>query len=206
MPPGKSIVVWISLAAAMMTCMAATTHVVGFSTQWVILKKCSVKVNGSTNVSRFTCIVPANPNQDTLRYIVKSNQPTAVTMTGHMEVPVLYFDCANTVMTKTLRKTLKEKEFPDLCIYFLSMERYPSLTAAAESVTGTVNIELAGVTKQIKVHYKISMDSDSTISMTGTQSICFSDFGMVAPRKLGGIIRTSDQVDVEFTIHCRLIN
>lgn len=188
-----------------MLCMAADPGHADYTIKWVILKECTVKVNGSTNVNTFTCTVPVYQNNDTLTCLIKSNNKAGVIMNGRMALPVLNFNCVNTMMTRDLRKTLKEKEFANFYIYFLSMERYPALKSTPEHITGIVNIELAGVKKQLEINYSISMDNDGIVHLAGTQSIHFSDFNLVAPRKLGGMIRANDQLDVVFTINCRVI-
>jgi hypothetical protein len=172
--------------------------------KWVILKECTVKVNGSTNVNRFSCSISGYPNADTLLcYSNATDVP--VTMLGRLTLPVTGFDCLNAMMTNDLRKTLKAKEFPNLRIHFLSLEKYPALTGMQEAITGVVGVELAGVIKKIEVRYKISTDNQGIVHLVGNQSIHFSDFNLIPPRKLGGMIRANDQLDVEFQINFRII-
>jgi len=201
----KNILVLCALAAIMTVYIAAASGPSDYKKKWLILKECTVRVNGSTNVNKFTCTVPAYPNSDTLTCLIKNSNNPVVIMNGHMAFPILSFDCVNTMMTKDLRKTLKEKEFPIFGIHFISLERYPVLKSTQESITGIVNIELAGVKKQLEINYKISMDDQGIIQLTGTQSIHFSDFNLAAPRKLGGMIRANDRLDVEFIIKCRVV-
>ncbi len=198
----KNIPVSCALAVLLLICSAASTKLGEVKKKWLILKECSVKVNGTTNVNKFTCRVPDYPGRDTITCLVSSNK---VAMSGQVTMPVISFDCANAMMTGDLRKTLHAKEFPSFFIYFISLEKYPALGPAPEPVAGVVTIELAGVKKQLDIRYKISMDGHSIIRLEGAQTIHFSDFGLAAPRKLGGMIRASDQLDVEFTITCRLI-
>ncbi len=189
-----------------MICMAVVPPVnTDYTAKWLILPQCVVTVNGSTNLNKFACTVAGNTMNDTLTCVIKKINHGAVAMNGNMMLPVAGFDCVNTMMTKDLRKTLREKEYPGFYIYFVSMERYPLLTSAQEFVTGTAIIELAGVKKLLEVHFRVSMDSREIIQLAGTQSIYFSAFNLVAPRKLGGIIKTNDRLDVEFIISCRLI-
>ena len=173
--------------------------------KWVILKDCFVKVNGSTNINKFTCTVADYSNADTLTYITSKNSNGTVIMNGHMALPVFNFDCVNKLMTKDLRKTLKEKEYPAFCIRFISMDKYPLLAPAPETIGGTVSIELAGVKKQLDISYKISMGENGIIQLAGTQIVHFSDFNLLPPRKLGGMVRTSNKLGIEFILRCRII-
>ncbi|MEP7277326.1 MAG: YceI family protein [Bacteroidota bacterium] len=180
-------------------------HYTTAPTKWLILKACTVTVNGSTNINKFTCIIPDYGNHDTLTCF-RSNRSTAVSMTGQLIVPVAGFNCASTIMTRDLRKTLQSIAFPSLFIQFVSLQRYPALKLQEEHIAGRVIIELAGVKKQLEVNYTISMDEMGVVSLKGTQSILFTDFNLIAPRKLGGMIRTNNQLDVVFVIHCKIIN
>ncbi len=194
------------LLAIMQCCMAFLLPASReYTVKWQILEQCMVKVNGTTNVNNFACTVAGLTNADTLICLVNKNNDGTVFMNGNMAVPVVSFDCVNKMMTKDLRKTLREKDYPNFYIHFISMETYPLLRAAQQSLNGLVDIELAGVKKQLAVHYRISMNDNGIIELTGTQVIHFSDFNMVAPRKMAGMIKTNDKLNVEFTIHCRIV-
>lgn len=173
--------------------------------KWAILKDCTVKVNGSTNINKFSCSIPDYLRSDTLT-CSRTGNDVPVALTGRLALPVISFDCGNNMMTNDLRKTLKAKEFPSLNIYFISLEKYPELTNTQESITGIVNIELAGVSKKIEINYRISMDEQKIIHLVGTQTIRFSDFALIPPRKLGGMIRADDRLDVVFRVNFKRIS
>ncbi|MEP6750483.1 MAG: YceI family protein [Bacteroidota bacterium] len=173
--------------------------------KWLILKECMVRVNGTTNINKFACTVAGYSNSDTVTCSTGKTSSGSIDMSGDVALHVFNFDCVNTMMTKDLRKTLKEKEYPLFFIHFISMERYPRLKPSAECITGLVSIELAGVKKLFTINYTISMDEKGIIGLSGMQTIHFSDFNLMAPRKLGGMIKTSDKLEVEFLVHCRII-
>ena len=193
----KNIAVWLLFLAVI------PDHTI-YATKWIVLKDCTVTVNGSTNINRFACSVPGYQSDDTLTCF-RNNDGTVIKMKGGLDIPVDGFDCANPMMTKDLRKTIQSKMFPYLRIQFISLKKYPLLKTAQENIAGIVSIELAGVKKQMEVNYTISMDEKGIVYLRGTQSIHFSDFNLVAPRKLGGMIKTNDRLEVVFTIHCRII-
>lgn len=172
------------------------------ATRWVILKDCSVKVNGSTNVNKFSCSINGYPNSDTLSL---NTGAMPLSMIGKLALPVSNFDCNNAMMTSDLRKTLKAKEFPMLRISFVSLEKYPALQSAPERIKGVVNVELAGVNKRTEVNYSVSADNQKIIHLIGTQTLHFSDFNLTPPRKLGGMIRANNELDVEFRINFKAI-
>jgi hypothetical protein len=201
----KTIAILIALSTVAGITIGARHNNAAHTMKWIVLKGSTVKVNGSTNINKFVCTVADYASSDTITCFPGKTNKNAIAMTGQMEVPVLNFDCANKFMTKDLLKTLQQKDHPNLCINFISMERYPLLQTAPEAINGWVNIELAGVKKELAINYNISMDDQGIIDMTGMQSICFSDFGLQAPRKMGGMVRASNTIEVKFSIHCRRI-
>jgi hypothetical protein len=167
--------------------------------KWVVQKGSTMRVNGTTNVNKFSCVVKDYANPDTLVFYQNNS------MSGTLHLPVLSFDCMSASMTEGLRKALNAKEFPQLSISFVSLQRYPSFTSTEEALCGVVNIELAGKSKRVAINYRISVDDQQIIHLVGKQTITFSDFGLIAPRKLGGVIRADDRLDVVFNINCKLI-
>jgi hypothetical protein len=168
--------------------------------KWVINEDSSLCVNGSTNINTFACVIAAYDQKDTI--IIKGRGNHEITLSGSIGLRVQSFDCHNAMMTHDLRKTLKEKEFPMLHISFLSLSKLPELSAKPEAITGLVNIELAGTRKRFEVNYRVSVDGQKVIHLLGTRDINFTDFNLVPPRKLGGMIKTNDKLSVVF--HLRM--
>lgn len=172
--------------------------------KWVINKGCSLTVGGSTNVNKFSCVIRNYNNPDTLTfYKGKSSQP--VKMAGLLKLDVRNFDCHNPVMTGDLRKTLKTKEFPHLLIRFISLNRYPQYKDQSDLVKGIVTIELAGVTKHFTIDYKFTHDEAGSIILTGKRRLFFSDFNLVPPSKIGGMIKTNNELSIEFNLCVKTI-
>jgi hypothetical protein len=170
--------------------------------KWVINENSSLSVNGTTNINKFSCDIPTYDQTDTL---IMSRANKDIALTGNIGLKVESFDCHNSMMTKDLRKTLKEKDFPRLFIHFLSLSEFPQLSAEPKPITGWVNIELAGISKRFEINYKVSMDDQKIIHLLGTRDINFSDFNLIPPRKLGGMIKTNDQLSVAFHLKMKSI-
>lgn len=171
--------------------------------KWVVEKDGYLRIEGSTNVNKFNCSVEDYATPDTLTFFNSADQ--CVPMTGRISLPVSNIDCLNRIMNNDLRKTLKAKEHPALNIHFLSLNRYPCLKKTAEPVSGTVYIELAGAAKKFEINYKVWQDERQVVHLVGNQRIRFSDFGLVSPKRMGGVVRANDVLDVEFHVSCRVV-
>jgi hypothetical protein len=171
-------------------------------TKWLISENSSLSVNGSTNVNKFSCNIPDCDQPDTL-IVWKTGK--GITLTGSINPAVLSFDCHKAMMTHDLRKTLKAKKYPRMQIHFLSLSELPRLTEKPVEITGEVEIEIAGVKKLYTISYQISTDSDKMIHLIGSRDLNFSDFNLIPPHKLGGIIKTKNQLNVAFHLKIKTI-
>jgi hypothetical protein len=169
--------------------------------KWVITSGCSLKVNGSTNINKFSCVIGNYNRPDTITTVSGNNQP--VKMTGNIQLEVGKFDCHNAIMTADLRKTLKSETHPRLMIFFISMNQYPA--PGKWGLKGSVLIVLAGVSKNFEVDYKLVSAEKDLITLEGTRQVLFSDFNLKPPRKLGGMIKTNNELNVVFTLKMKVL-
>jgi len=171
--------------------------------RWVVMKGSSLAVNGSTNVNAFSCAVANYNKADTL--ILNSRNQSPISFNGRLSVDVLSFDCHHAIMTADLRKILKAKEFPKLYIRFLTLNKLPDMEQPQEIMKGLVEIELAGVKKRFEVNYKLVKERTGLLRLTGVRDVNFTDFNLVPPRKLGGMIQTNDRLQVEFHLQMKAL-
>jgi hypothetical protein len=171
--------------------------------KWVITKGCSLKVAGSTNVNKFNCDISNYYKPDTLSFFNTNKGP--VPISGMMRLDIKQFDCHHPMMTNDLRKTLKAKEFPQMIIKFINISRYPDINNEKRLVTGIVNIELAGKTRRYEVNYTFKNQENNTLTLVGTRRVNFSDFGIIPPRKIGGMIQTNNELDITFNLNIRIL-
>lgn len=171
--------------------------------RWVITKGCSLKVDGSTTVNKFSCVIPEYARPDTLSF---HKGASSIIFSGCIKLDVNHFDCHNRIMTKDLRKTLKSKKFPKLSIYFLSLSRYPINGKNNGIIKGAVNIELAGITKRYDVDYRFIKHGTDSLTMVGTRKVNFSDFNIVPPKKIGGLVKTHNKLNVEFILNAKILD
>lgn len=169
--------------------------------RWVITSGCTLKVNGSTNVNNFSCVIENYNRPDTITTITSNNQ--AVKLTGNMQLDVQNFNCHNAIMTADLRKTLKYKAHPKMMIFFVNMNQYPE--PGKWGIKGSVLIVLAGVSKHFDVDYKLISVEKGIINLEGTRKVHFSDFNLTPPKKLGGMIRTNDELNVIFNLKMKVL-
>jgi hypothetical protein len=196
---------WIVLLFLSLTGFVSSGHLSGLETKkWVVSESSNLCVNGSTNINNFACDILAYDQTDTIT-LSKSKSDKEIILSGSIGLKIQSFDCHNSMMTRDLRKTLKATQFPELHINFLSLNKLPDLSAKPEAIKGLVDIEIAGVKKRFEVNYQISEDAQKTIHLLGLRDINFSDFNLIPPRKLGGMIQTRDKLSVNFHLKIKTI-
>jgi hypothetical protein len=90
--------------------------------RWVISENSNLSVNGTTNINKFACDIPAYGQTDTITLAKGKND---IVLSGNIGLKIQSFDCHNSMMTHDLRKTLKESVYPLLHINFLSLSNLP---------------------------------------------------------------------------------
>jgi len=200
-------ILWIPLLPFLLTSFVLPAHFDDANEQkkWIVGQNSNLRVNGSTNINNFSCEIPAYDKTDTIT-VNRGKNDKDVILSGCISLNVQVFDCHNPIMTHDLRKTLKADKFPMLHIYFLSLNKFPQLSSRPDMITGLVDIEIAGVRKRFNVNYQVTQDPQKTIHLLGSRDVNFSDFSLVPPRKLGGMIKTHDKLSVDFHLKIKSID
>src|SRR5690606_21266316 len=128
--------------------------------RWIIDPQSRLTIHGTTNVNKFKCQFDCLDNADTLAYFRDISLAELRFTKNKMSLPVRNFNCGNKQITKDFWQTLKSDQYPVLDIVFKSFK-----TTALKNnsyVDGTLQITLAGVTRQYIVRYYVKMPDQST--------------------------------------------
>lgn len=172
---------------------------------WIVQKSSSLRINGRTNISHFSCAVAQYGEPDTITFQNTESRgiSASIPLNGVLHVNIGDFDCRNHAMTGEFKKILLYKQYPQLKIIFLSLERMPVFGTQPESLKGQVFIELAGVSKQFEMDYTSNREDPDTVELTGSRQLCFSDFGLQPPKKMNGLVRVNETLEVRFMLCLR---
>lgn len=174
--------------------------------EWLIKSDSTLLVHGKTNVNSFSCGIPGFTKKNYLSYSVVENGKVNFHQTCEIVIDVTGFKCHNPLMTKDLLKTIKAEENPVMKIKFLSMSIPLSLASNKAPISSKALISLAGETSTYKIDLYPSDVCPGTMTLKGSKQICFADFGMVAPTKMGGMVKVNDYLDVDFTFVLNKVN
>jgi hypothetical protein len=168
--------------------------------RFIVQPSSMLAIDGSTNVNSFRCGIASYTGTDTLilQEGKASQKPTF--LRGRVALKASHFDCGMNVMTNDFNHTIKAKEYPYIVIDFKSFERAPDYRREVEKFKGTMNISLAGTTKQFSVDCTIKPQSSEVIHLSGARTFLFSDFNLQPPEKMLGLIRLHQELTVRFNL------
>src|SRR6476620_5169023 len=165
--------------------------------RWVVEKSSSLNIQGETNINSFECDVTEYLRPDTLVYLKNDATKKLCFTNSCLTIDVRRFDCHNKFITEDFRNAVKADENPSLKILFITIEQFSS-NCNNQVVKGIVDIELAHVVKRSEINYTVKTLPGNRIQMNGSHIFSFPDFNLKAPKKLAGLIRTKDQIKVNF--------
>jgi hypothetical protein len=169
---------------------------------WLIDTDSELYIYGSTNVNNFTCKFDSYKGGDTLEFIEEHSSSTLKFSFNQMTIPVKSFDCGVKQISRDFWKTLKSESYPDLRINFRSLQ---NLNVRNNTwVDGVVDITLAGVTARYTINYHVTTNN-KVISLKGTHPVNFSEFNLLAPEKLKGLIKVNECLEVEFNLVLKVV-
>jgi hypothetical protein len=170
---------------------------------WLIEHNSSLQINGSSNINSFTCDVKEYLRQDTLWCLQdERNSRYVFTSNSMLRLDIRRFDCHHKYITADFRKMVKADVYPTLIIRFLSLDPIKH----GSTVKGQVLVELAGKKKIMDVEYACEQLASGQMHLTGTRSMRFPDFELEPPKKIGGLIRIKEDINVQFNLYFRKLH
>ena len=142
-----------------------------------------VEINGWTNVNTFKCTKINFKNSPTI-YSFSGNQ------LPNLQLQVNDFDCKNKMMTADFRKTLHSDKYPVLTIKFINFAK-----TGGNRFSATVEVKMMTVTRKYNIEF-----SEYKNSLKGNKRLKFSDFNIVPPKKMGGMVYVKDELDLLFSL------
>ncbi|OLY90910.1 hypothetical protein BUE76_02610 [Cnuella takakiae] len=174
--------------------------------RWVVQRGSTVAVKGKTNINSYGCGISSFEGCDTISMTPHPASPQSMLLNGCIYLDVARFDCINRMMTAELRKTLQADKHPKLKIKFITLGKIAVGTNRKEEDCGIVEMEIAGVKRRYPIQYCYTIGSDAnTIVIAGQKTLCFSDFSLIPPRKLNGMVQAKDELEVQFHLVMRKI-
>lgn len=176
----------------------------GILTHRLIVQPSSkIMIDGKTNVNTFRCAITQYTGTDTLVLQEGGARRRPVFLKGYVGLEAARFDCGMQMMTHDFWDAIKYKEYPVVSITFISFERIPQLSSGKDTFNGKMQISLAGVNKPFEIVCTIEVEESGIIHLKGGRNFTFTDFNLVAPTRMMGLVKVENSIDVKF--HLQLL-
>ena len=142
----------------------------------------TVEIIGKTNVNTFKC-TNSNISKPTGSFYSESRLPV-------LQLKVNDFDCRNRMMTTDFRKILNATDHPNFSVRFINFKKN-----ANSYFSAIVEVKILNRKRFYTVNF-----FESKGILTGNETVRFSDFGIVPPKKMGGTIVVKDNLELTFQL------
>lgn len=154
-----------------------------------------VYVNGSTNVNQFTFTSYISKqslsNKKTFENEKKNNEVD-------IKIPVKNFKTKSTMMYKDFLKLMKADEYPTINIQFSVNQEF--FLKKESTIQIPVELTLAGKKIIYNLPIQISECSENQINLLGYKRLNLTDFGIIPPKKMQGLIKVNNEILINFGI------
>lgn len=160
-----------------------------------------LSIKGKSNVNEFRCQAEHDLQQDTLNYFYKVSDDTVTVNGVLLQLEIDQFDCGKRAINRDFRSTLKYQEYPfiEIILNELVLEDPSDIIPK----TALITIRIAGVEQNYEVPLHSFSTSEDHFTVGGNKVLHMTDFGLVPPSPLMGLIKVEDELDIEFDLVIR---
>jgi len=153
-------------------------------------------IDGKSNVNKFRCTSDQYNGNDTLVFKTANNK--TVFVRGQVKLNASGFDCGMKAITKDFAETINVEKFPFITIEFISFEEALQYKTTEERFSSKLKLTLASVSKTVEIRCGAQKDAQGLIHLKGARNFTFSDFNLDPPKKMGGLIKVDEKLNVNF--------
>jgi hypothetical protein len=161
--------------------------------QLSFLENCSnyILISGESNINQFSFTYNSANEKDTKIGVYPEDS-------GFFEIsiPIRDFEASNPLMYNDFLKIMKATEYPRIKIS-LSRHQLELANTGADPLCPVIAITIAGTTRAYRINCNINNCLDK-IYINGSKKIRFSDFNLSPPKKLNGLVKVQDEININF--------
>ena len=160
----------------------------------------SLIIRGESNINRFQCSYDVSQFSDSFEISFTADKTKLQFSNAQLNLKNVFFNCGHKAINKDFHKLLKTDEYPSIKLELLSAEGAPE----SSILNAKLNITISGISKV----YELPVEVDKTqhgVMVCGKLPIDINDFNLTPPKKLLGIIKVSNVIDIEFNLGVRTL-
>lgn len=152
-------------------------------------------IRGHSNVNKFQCQYDIAELSDSIAISYRMVGDNLSFSKAKLELKSLSFNCGNKGINKDFNKLLKSDVYPKIRIDLVSAE---SRIEDSELVV-TVDITICGISKSYEILIQVNKRNGDLL-VCGTLPIDINDFQLEPPKKMLGLIKVSNEIEIDFSL------
>jgi len=149
-----------------------------------------IHITGESNVNQFSF---SFNQSEMLRHRLDSPSDTGDVI---IRIPIREFRASNQMMYSDFLEMMKESEYPIIEIYF-KRKQLNRVHSGNYNSCPDIRITIAGVTRVYKIDCSI-LPCAENMFIQGEKKLKLTDFHLKPPVKLKGLVKVSDEINVNF--------
>lgn len=155
----------------------------------LVIEEKIITVNGNTSLGGFSCDYEIAEKNDTLRIDKLHLSPYSFT------IPIEAFECGNFLLNRDFQTTLKAKTHPQATVEVLRLNENEE-----GAMTGCIRLTLVGRSKTLDdIEFCMKLYKERQV-LSADFVFYASEFKLTPPRKLGGLIKADDAMDITVSL------
>ena len=167
------------------------------NTSVIITSESSLLVRGTTNVNTFTCEFNINKFKNPIRVVYHIEDDKMIFNKTALILNSDCFDCGGKAINNDFKKILKSNKYPQILLFLNEISHFENKSY----VQASLEIEIAGITKNYKIPIKVKKNKEMLI--TGDLTVSLVDYNLEAPKKFFGLIFVEDIIEIYFQLEIK---
>ncbi|RAU82140.1 YceI family protein [Pontibacter arcticus] len=153
---------------------------------FVIVKGNKITVQAHTSLGAVNCTYTGYNQKNTVYLNRQHPKKDRLKLT----ISVAKFNCGNYLLNRDFANTLNVKQHPEIRIELISLKKH------GNDYTGELQLELAGKNILLNDVKFYTLSENQTELLKSNICLDFSEIGLVTPKKLGGLFKVQDELQI----------
>ncbi len=160
-----------------------------------------LRLSGTSSVNCFECISASEITKGNMEVSVDDSGGSMTFSNARLKIRVKSFDCRNPRLNRDMHNALGVDKYPEISIELLEAGASGYNESNGSGSTRTrVAISLNGRKKIVEIPVEWRAEGNDRFRFSGTRTLKMSDFGVVPPSPMFGLIKVNDDIDISFNI------
>ena len=170
----------------------------GPDSQVSIQPSSSITIKGTSTLHDYEC------STKTFEGMIELDHSDKVFTSVDISIPVLSLHSNSTSMDDNMYDALKAKQYPRIQFSLLPSDSVRIAHAQADSMLHLQgNLTIAGKQKLIDLQLVVAKNGNGIIRVHGTKKLLMTDFGIDPPTFMLGVLKTGNEVTIEFSLELK---